>query len=72
MLLSTFAFSLMQLCVKFLPHLLATELVLFRSLISLVLSLVYLQRIGVSLWGNNKKWLVLRGLFGITALSMFF
>lgn len=72
MLLSTFAFSLMQLCVKYLPHLPATELVLFRSLISLILSLVYLQRIGVSPWGNNRTWLVLRGLFGITALSMFF
>lgn len=72
MLISTFAFSLMQLCVKFLPHLPATELVLFRSIISLTLSLVYLRRIGVSPWGNNKKWLVLRGLFGITALSMFF
>jgi drug/metabolite transporter (DMT)-like permease len=72
MLLSTFAFSLMQLCVKFLPHLPATELVLFRSIISLSISLVYLKRIGVSPWGNNKVWLVLRGLFGITALSMFF
>lgn len=72
MLLSTFAFSLMQLCVKFLSHLPALELVLFRSSISLILSLVFLRRIGVNPFGNNKKLLILRGVFGVTALSMFF
>lgn len=72
MLISTFAFSLMQLCVKYLSHLPAVELVLFRSSISLVLSLVFLRRIGVNPLGNNKTFLVLRGVFGVIALSMFF
>lgn len=72
MLVSTFAFSLMQLCVKFLHHLPTHELILFRSLISLILSLAYLLPKGISPFGNNKKFLWLRGIFGVTALSLFF
>ncbi len=72
MLISTFAFSLMQLCVKFLPHLPTHELILFRSLVSLVLSLGFLVPRRISPWGNNRKLLVLRGVFGMLALSLFF
>jgi len=72
MLISTFAFSLMQLCVKFLPNLPAHELILFRSLISLVLSLGYLLPMGIHPLGNNRKILLLRGVFGVIALSLFF
>ena len=72
MLISTFAFSLMQLCVKFLPHLPAHELILFRSLISLVLCLGYLVPKGIDPFGNNRKLLLMRGVFGMLALSLFF
>lgn len=72
MLISTVAFSLMQLCVKFLVHLPTHELILFRSLISLVLSLAFLLPKGIDPLGNNRKLLLLRGIFGVTALSLFF
>jgi drug/metabolite transporter (DMT)-like permease len=72
MLISTAAFSLMQLCVKFLNHLPTHELILFRSAISLVLSLGYLIPKGINPLGNNRKFLLLRGVFGVTALSLFF
>ena len=72
MLISSFAFSLMQLCVKALSDLPFTELVFFRSLISLGLSLAILKRARVHPLGNNKLFLVLRGVFGVTALSLFF
>ena len=72
MLISTVAFSLMQLCVKFLHHLPTHELILFRSAISLVLSLGYLLPKGINPLGNNRKFLLLRGIFGVTALSLFF
>lgn len=72
MLFSSFAFSLMQLCVKALAHLPFTELVFFRSLVSLFLSLVILRRAKVNPLGNNKLFLILRGVFGVTALSLFF
>jgi len=72
MLIATFAFSLMQLCVKFLSHLPVVELVLFRSLVSLSLTLFYLKKLDIEPFGNNKKYLIIRGLSGVTALTMFF
>ena len=72
MLISTLAFSFMQLCVKFLGHLPTHELILFRSVISLILSLGYLLPMGINPLGNNRKFLLLRGVFGVTALSLFF
>jgi len=72
MLISVVGFALMNLTVKFLPRLPATEIVLFRSAISLVLSLVMIRQKGISPFGNNKPILLLRGVFGVTALTMFF
>ncbi len=72
MLISVLGFSLMNLTVKYLHRLPATELVLFRSLVSLTLSLLFLWRRHISPFGNNKTYLVLRGVFGVTALSIFF
>ncbi|MFD3002220.1 DMT family transporter [Pontibacter toksunensis] len=72
MLLSTFFFALMQVCVKWVPHIPAEEIIVFRSLISLAISLVFLRRAGVSVWGNNRKWLFARGAFGAVALILFF
>ena len=72
MLISTFAFSLMQICVKYLQHIPTFELVFFRSLITIILSLTYLKTKGISPLGNNRKILFLRGLFGMLALTMFF
>jgi drug/metabolite transporter (DMT)-like permease len=72
MLISTFSFSLMQLCVKYLNHLPTHELILFRSLVSLVLSLGYLIPKRINPFGVNRKFLMLRGIFGVTALSLFF
>ena len=72
MILAGFTFSLMTLTVKFLSHIPALELVFFRSLISMVLSVVLLKYYGIPFFGNNKKWLILRGVFGMIALSLFF
>jgi drug/metabolite transporter (DMT)-like permease len=70
MLGSTLAFALMQICVKFLPHIPAHELILFRSIVSVVLSVAMLQKLGLPLLGNNRKVLLMRGIFGTTALLM--
>ena len=72
MLGSTAAFALMQIYVKFLPHIPAHELILFRSLISIVLSVAMLRHLNIPLLGNNRKVLLMRGVFGTTALLMFF
>ncbi len=72
MLISVVGFALMNLTVKFLHRLPATELVLFRSITSLILSFYFLRKRSISPWGVQKKYLILRGLFGVTALSLFF
>lgn len=72
MILSSFAFSLMHLCVKALPHIPVFELVFFRSIISLIISYVALKRKNVPVFGTNKKVLLARGMFGVTALTLFF
>ena len=72
MLISVVGFALMNLTVKFLHRLPATELVLFRSITSLILSFYFLRKRKISPWGVQKKYLILRGLFGVSALSLFF
>ena len=72
MLISSFAFSLMHLCVKALPHISVFELVFFRSIVSLVISYTTLKKNKIYPYGNHKKILFARGLFGVTALTLFF
>jgi drug/metabolite transporter (DMT)-like permease len=72
MLISVLFFALMNLTVKFLNRLPATELVLFRSIITLVLSLAFLIRKRIPVFGQNHKVLLLRGIFGVIALTLFF
>lgn len=72
MIASSFAFSLMHLCVKALPHIPIAELVFFRSLVSLSICLFFLRKHKASIFGNNKKVLIGRGAFGVIALTLFF
>ena len=72
MLISVVFFALMNLTVKFLHRLPATEIVMFRSGISLVLSLLFLKQQKINPFGKHRKLLFLRGLFGATALTLFF
>lgn len=72
MLGASLAFSFMQLCVKYLPHLPAVELVFFRSLVSISICLVMMKKLKLNPLGNNRKILLMRGVFGTIALSMFF
>lgn len=53
-------------------HLPTTELVLFRSFVSVGLSTAMIWRLGISPFGVNKKYLFLRGLFGTIALTLYF
>ena len=72
MALATLCFSLLSVCVKFVPHIPAHELILFRGLITLALSYAHIKKIKISPWGNNKKLLIARGFWGNTALMCFF
>ncbi len=72
MLLATFFFSLMNVFVKLVPNIPPVEIVFFRSIISLVLSYFFLAMQQVSVWGNNKKILLMRGAVGAISLILYF
>ncbi|MFT6216791.1 MAG: drug/metabolite transporter (DMT)-like permease, partial [Roseivirga sp.] len=72
MLLATFIFAIMNVLIKYVSHIPALEIILFRSIVSFIMSGVGLKYQGVPLLGNNKKILFLRGLAGAFALIMFF
>lgn len=73
MLASAFFFSVMGVLVKVAGQRLPSqEIVLARSIVSLVLSYGLLRRAGVSPWGSRRGLLLLRGLFGFIGLSCFF
>ncbi|WP_051568307.1 DMT family transporter [Crocinitomix catalasitica] len=48
------------------------ELILFRSLISLAICIAIVKHQKIKFFGNNKKWLLIRGVFGVTSLTLFF
>ncbi len=82
MLLSSLCFAVVNLFVKLLtnpqvffgtfqtypPY----EVVLFRSIISLSICIYIIRQKKIPFFGHNKKWLIIRGLFGATALTLFF
>ena len=73
MALSAFFFSIMGALVKLVGQRLPSqEIVFFRSLLVLIFAYAMIKRAGVHPWGNDKKWLVVRGLTGFAALSCFY
>lgn len=48
------------------------ELVLARSIVSLAISLFVIKQRKIPVFGNNKKWLIIRGVSGTIALTIFF
>lgn len=72
MLLAGFLFATMNLFVKMLPEIPAVEIVFFRSLISFIMSFIFLKSAKVPLFGNRKKWLIARGAAGAIALTLYF
>ncbi len=72
MFLSTLAFSLANICVKQVAHIPAMETVFFRCVIATAFCMIGLHRAGADWRGTNHALLLLRGLFGTTALFLFF
>ena len=70
MLLSALGFALMAACVKQVSNngIPLLEIVAARALVSLALSFIDVQRKGISIWGNNKPWLIARGVVGAFTL----
>ena len=62
----------MNVGVKYLGHIPASEIVVFRAVISFAICFYFLRKKGASLLGKNLKVLFLRGLFGTLALASLF
>ena len=70
---ASFFFSLMTLCVKKIDQRIPIyELVFFRSLLSLIITLIIINLKNINPLGNNKPLLILRGAFGTLALVCIF
>ena len=72
MLFAVFTFSLMKVFVKTLSHIPVIEVILFRAIISLVISFLLLKRQQVPVLGKNKPLLIARGVTGAIALTLNF
>ena len=72
MFISTLAFSLANVFVKQVSHIPAMEVVFFRTTVATAFCLIGLHRAKADWRGSNRTLLLLRGVFGMTALFLFF
>ncbi|MBO8230105.1 EamA family transporter [Prochlorococcus marinus str. MU1404] len=70
---ASFFFSLMTLCVKNIDKRIPIyELVFFRSMLSLIITLFIINLKNISPWGKDRPLLILRGILGTLALVCIF
>lgn len=72
MIISTFSFACMNMVVKYLVDINPHQIVFFRSAGSLFFTFGYLIKNKIPILGNRRKLLVLRGLVGVTSMTLFF
>jgi len=73
LILASLFFSLMTVCVKIIDNRIPIyELVFFRSLISLFITSLIINKKNLDPWGKNKALLIIRGLLGTIALVCIF
>lgn len=72
MLISTLAFACMNVSVKYLVNVNAFQIVFFRSITTLFLTMGFLLHHKIPLLGNKRKLLIFRGIAGVTSMSLFF
>lgn len=72
MLMALLFFTAMNVLIKYIPRIGAVEIIFFRSVVSLVMSYGILKHKKINIWGNNKKWLIIRGIAGSAGLLFFF
>lgn len=72
MLMASLSFGLMNVSVKFVHQMPVSEVVFFRAVVQILLSVVILLQLKQSPWGKNPILLGLRGLFGSIGLFCYF
>lgn len=72
MIISAIAFAFLNAIVKYLGDFNAYEIVFFRSIGTLVFTIPFLLRNKISIYGNKKVLLIIRGIVGVTSMALFF
>lgn len=72
MLMASLSFGLMNVSVKFVHQMPVSEVVFFRAVVQILLSVVILLQLKQSPWGKNPRLLAMRGLFGSIGLFCYF
>lgn len=72
MLIAVLCFALLNVCVKSLGRIPVFEVIFFRAAFSLIVTAITLRNQNISPWGNDRKWLLLRGILGTLAIAVFF
>lgn len=71
-LLSSLFFALMAATVKFLGDMPTAEKIFFRNLVGIFVAFSLVRKSGSSLFGKNKKLLILRSIFGLLGIAAYF
>lgn len=72
MIISAIAFTFLNVFVKLLNSFSVYQIIFFRSLGSLFFTTPFLLKLKISFLGNKNKLLVLRSIFGLTSMGLFF
>ncbi len=72
MVISALAFAFLNAVVKYLGDFNAYQIVFFRSIGTLVFTIPFLVKHKISIYGNKRNLLFIRGIFGVTSMALFF
>lgn len=72
MLISALAFTFLNVFVKSLNSFGVFQIVFFRALGSLCFTLPFLLKNKIPLLGNKRRLLIMRSVFGLTSMTLFF
>lgn len=72
MIISALAFAFLNAIVKYLGDFNAYQIVFFRSIGTLVFTIPFLVKHKISIYGNKRTLLFIRGIFGVTSMTLFF
>ncbi|MCH2196892.1 DMT family transporter [Kordia sp.] len=72
MIISAIGFAFLNVIVKYLSDFDAYQIVFFRSIGTLFFTIPLLLKLNISMLGNKRTLLAIRGIFGVTSMSLFF
>ncbi|MCH2193470.1 MAG: EamA/RhaT family transporter, partial [Kordia sp.] len=72
MIISAIGFAFLNAIVKYLGDFNAYQIVFFRSIGTLFFTIPLLVKLKLSFLGNKRTLLAIRGIFGVTSMSLFF